>query len=57
MLAASEPHSGSVIAKAAIASPAATLGSHSRFCSIVPNSEIAPEPRPCIAKAKSARPE
>ena len=37
MLAASDPHSGSVIAKAAIAVPAATLGSHSRFCSIVPN--------------------
>ena len=56
MLAASEPHSGSVMAKAAIASPAATRGSQSRFCSIVPNSEIAPEPSPCMAKAKSASP-
>ena len=54
MFAASDPHSGSVMAKAAIASPLATLGSHSRFCSTVPNSEIAPEPSPCIAKAKSA---
>ena len=54
MLAASEPLSGSVMAKAAIASPLATLGSHSRFCSTVPKSEIAPDPRPCIAKAKSA---
>ena len=45
---------GSVMAKAAIASPLATLGSHSRFCSIVPNRLIAPEPRPCMAKAKSA---
>ena len=54
MFAASDPQSGSVIAKAAIASPLATFGSHSRFCSIVPNSEIAPEPSPCIAKAKSA---
>ena len=56
MLAASDPHSGSVMAKAAMASPLATFGSHSRFCSIVPNSEIAPEPSPCMAKAKSARP-
>ncbi len=37
MFAASDPQSGSVIAKAAIASPCATRGSHSRFCSIVPN--------------------
>ena len=44
MFAASDPHSGSVMAKAAIASPAATLGSHSRFCSTVPNRLIAPEP-------------
>ena len=55
MFAASEPHSGSVMAKAAIASPPATRGSHSRFCSTVPNRQIAPEPSPCMAKAKSAR--
>jgi fructose-1,6-bisphosphatase II / sedoheptulose-1,7-bisphosphatase len=42
------------LAVLAIASPAATLGSHSRFCSMVPKSEIAPDPRPCMAKAKSA---
>ena len=46
MLAASEPHRGSVMAKAAMASPLATFGSHSRFCSIVPNRRIAPEPEP-----------
>ncbi len=46
MFAASDPHAGSVIAKAAMASPLATRGSHSRFCSMVPNSEIAPEPEP-----------
>src|SRR5688500_11907503 len=57
MLAASEPHSGSVIANAAIASPEATLGSHWRFCSSLPARLIAPEPSPCIAKAKSASPE
>ena len=56
MFAASDPHSGSVMAKAAIASPLATLGSHSRFCSTVPNRLIAPDPRPCMAKAKSASP-
>ena len=46
MLAASDPHSGSVSAKAAIASPPATFGSHSRFCSIVPNSRSRPIPGP-----------
>jgi len=56
MFAASEPHSGSVMAKAATASPAATRGSHSRFCSTVPKRLIAPEPSPCMAKAKSASP-
>ena len=57
MFAASDPHAGSVIAKAAMASPLATRGSHLRFCSMVPNSEIAPDPSPCIANAKSANPE
>ena len=55
MFAASEPHSGSVRAKAAIASPAATAAAIALLL-VVPNSEIAPEPRPCMAKAKSARP-
>ena len=41
MFAASDPHAGSVIAKAAIASPLATLGSQARFCSTVPNGERA----------------
>ncbi len=54
MFAASDPHSGSVMAKAAIALPLATRGSHSRFCSTVPNRLIAPDPSPCMAKAKSA---
>ena len=56
MAATSEPASGSDRAKAAIASPAATRGSTRRFCSSEPNRETAPEPSPCMAKAKSARP-
>jgi len=34
--------------------PVATLGKYDCFCSSVPKSVIAPEPSPCIAKAKSA---
>src|SRR4030095_8255556 len=56
MFAASLPVSGSVRAKAAMASPDATLGSHSAFCASLPNRRMAPEPSPCMAKAKSARP-
>ena len=59
MAATSEPASGSDSAKAAIASPRATL--RQVPCRLLrPASRpalMAPEPRPCIAKAKSARPE
>ena len=58
MLAASEPASGSVmreggngLAVCDVRQPFATSARS------VPNSRIAPDPRPCIAKAKSARPE
>ena len=56
MLATSEPDFGSLSAKAEIAFPARVFGNHARFCAAVPNSEIAPVPRPCIANAKSASP-
>ena len=56
MAATSEPASGSESAKAAIASPAATRGSQAFFCASVPASTIGPLPRPCMTKAKSARP-
>ena len=39
-----------------IASPPATLGSHSAFCASLPNRRMAPLPSPCMAKAKSASP-
>ena len=55
MLAASDPHSGSVIAKAAIASPARDL--RQPFALLLDRSEQArsrPSPSPCMAKAKSA---
>ncbi len=54
--ATSEPASGSDSANAAIAVPCATAGSQRAFCASLPASVIAPLPRPCIAKAKSARP-
>ena len=54
--ATSEPASGSDSAKAAIASPAATRGSQAFFCASLPASTIGPLPRPCMTKAKSARP-
>ena len=56
MLAASEPVSGSVKAKAAMASPLATLGSHSSFCASAEQADRT-EPRPCMAKAKWASPD
>ena len=55
--ATSDPASGSLSAKAAIASPRATRGRYMAFCASVPARLIAPDPSPCIAKAKSARPE
>jgi hypothetical protein len=54
--ATSLPASGSDSAKAAIAAPLATFGSHSAFSMSLPASVMAPEPSPCIAKAKSASP-
>ena len=56
MAATSEPASVSDSAKAAIISPAATLGRMRRLRSSEPASEMAPVPSPCMAKAKSARP-
>ncbi len=52
--AASDPASGSDSANAAIASPRATRGSHSARSASEPPNVIAPEPSPCMAKAKSA---
>ena len=54
--ATSEPASGSDSAKPVMASPATTRGRSAAFCASVPNSDTAPEPRPCIANAKSGRP-
>ena len=56
MAATSDPASGSDKAKAAIDRPAATSGRYRACNSAEPASEIAPLPRPCIAKTKSARP-
>ena len=53
--ATSEPASGSDSAKAAMARPAHRR-QIARFESAEPKSEIEPVPRPCMAKAKSARP-
>ncbi|MCY1374240.1 hypothetical protein D9M69_615680 [compost metagenome] len=52
--ATSEPASGSLSAKAAIFLPWPTAVRYCDCCSGVPSSVIAPLPRPCIAKAKSA---
>jgi hypothetical protein len=52
----SEPASGSESANAAITSPAAALGRYSFFCASDPARTIGPLPRPCMVKAKSARP-
>ena len=48
---------GSVMAKAAIDWPLATCDRYWARWRAVPNRLIAPEPSPCMAKAKSARPE
>ena len=53
---ASEPASGSESEKAAIASPAASLGSVRAFCSALPARAIGTELNPAMAKAKSANP-
>src|SRR5688572_2340141 len=50
------PACGSESANAAIRLPRITGGRYLRFCASVPNSEIGPVPRPCIAKQKSASP-
>src|SRR5436190_3196866 len=50
------PACGSESANAAILFPRITGGRYLRFCASVPNSEIGPVPRPCIAKQKSASP-
>ncbi len=55
--ATSDPASGSDSANAAMASPRATRGSQRARCCGVPARLMAPEPSPCIANAKSARPE
>ena len=55
--ATSDPASASEIANAAMASPARRRGRYRCFSASDPNSEIGPEPRPCMAKAKSARPD
>src|SRR3546814_7131157 len=56
MAGTSDPASGSDKAKAAIAEPSATFGRYRSRISSLPASEMAPLPRPCMAKAKSARP-
>ena len=53
----SEPASASEIANAAMCVPSATPGRYFLFSGSEPNSEIGPEPRPCMANANSARPE
>ena len=52
--ATSEPASGSERANAAICSPAATAGRYRSRSASSPKSVIGPDPRPCIANAKSA---
>ena len=54
--ATSEPASGSVSAKAAMVEPSRTPGKMRRLISSEAASVIEPEPRPCMAKAKSASP-
>jgi hypothetical protein len=56
MAATSEPAPGSLSAKAVMHSPRATRGSTACCSAVLPASVIGPLPRPCIAKAKSARP-
>ena len=57
MAATSEPASGSDRAKAAMYSPLATFGRYCSFRASLANIDMEPLPRPCMAKAKSARPE
>jgi hypothetical protein len=52
----SEPASGSESANAAMASPLAAFARYFFFSSAEPASAIGPLPRPCMTKAKSARP-
>ena len=56
MAATSDPDAASVSANAAMAVPARVRVSQVRRCSVDPNSEIGPAPRPCMANAKSASP-
>ena len=56
MAATSDPASFSDSAKAASHSPERTFGSTALRSSAEPASAIAPDPSPCMAKAKSARP-
>ena len=56
MAATSEPAPGSDSAKAVMHSPRATRGRMSACSAGLPASVMGPLPRPCIAKAKSARP-
>ena len=53
----SDPASDSEIANAAMLDPAATAGRYFCLRASEPNSEIGPDPRPCMAKANSASPE
>ena len=55
--ATSDPASGSDSANAVIVSPAATPGNSARFCASLPNRLTGALPSPCIASAKSARPD